>query len=210
MANDLTTTDQAPGSQAISRLARQPQAWTMHEAMKLAGDDPVTVIKAGKADLLAAFQPVPDERSAQHAEWRTALESRINPIAAKIAPTMSKDQAAAWRDAMVIALSDLPAMIGLTATKRAIHVPMSFINEVEGVIRGIAAEIADGRREAIARLERLIADIERAANAQSRLEPTSSISRLSPRLKPLEQDQYIQCVGVGEENGKDIENQARA
>lgn len=120
------------------------------------------MITAAKSDLMAAFEPVPVEGSPKREEWRAALTSRLNPLAAKIAPTMSKDQAAAWRNAMLDALADLPAMIGLTAAKRAIHVPMTFVNEVEGVVRKIAAEISDARRDAIARLERLIADLERA------------------------------------------------
>jgi hypothetical protein len=144
-------------------LARQPQVWTRSEAIALAGPEPVLTIAAAKHELLSAFEPVPAEGTAMRAEWRKALTSRLNPLAAKIAPTMSKDQGAAWRDAMLDALADLPAMIGLTAAKRAIHVPMTFVNEVEGVIRRIADEIIAQRREAIARLERLIADLQRAS-----------------------------------------------
>jgi hypothetical protein len=127
--------------------------------LALAGEQPITALEAAIADLEAAFAPVPAAASPNRDEWRDALASRLNPLAAKIAPTMSAPQGDAWRNAMIDALSDLPAMIGLTAAKRAIHRPMSFINEVEGVIREIATEIADGRKDAIARINRLIDDL---------------------------------------------------
>lgn len=91
------------------------------------------------------------------------MSERLGAIGAKVAPTMSTEQAAKWLDAVITALSDLPPLIALTAAKLALHRPMNFPNEVDGVVREIAAEISIRRTSAAQALDRLIADLRRAA-----------------------------------------------
>jgi len=141
-------------------LACRPRAWTKTEALALVDGDPLPALGEAKAYLLSAFEPVPRSGTPERDQWRAALMERLNPIAAKIAPGMSVAQGEAWRDAMVSALSNLPAMIALTAAKRAIHRPMSFISEPEAVIREIAVEVENERKDAIRRLEWLMRDLE--------------------------------------------------
>lgn len=59
----------------------------------------------------------------------------LRPVGAKIAPHLSGEQATAWRKAMVMALSDLPADVAITAARAVIHQPMQFLSEVEIAIR---------------------------------------------------------------------------
>jgi hypothetical protein len=89
----------------------------------------------------------------------------LRPFGAKIAPTIRASEARAWRMALVIALSDLPPLIALRAAKRAIHVPMQFLNEVEGHIRAAATEMVEQQRVALVRLRRLHEELDRALNA---------------------------------------------
>lgn len=160
MANEISTTDRAPGAEAIFRLAQRPQAWTKTEVLRLAGAEPIAALREAEQRVVATFAPV---EPASRADWRLALASRLDPIAAKIAPTMSDAQGEAWRSAMLDALSNLPAMVALTAAKRALHQPMQFISEVEGTIRVSAAAIIADRQDAIRRIQWLIADLEAAA-----------------------------------------------
>jgi hypothetical protein len=72
------------------------------------------------------------------------MDERLRRLAAKVLPTAGEG-AQAWREAMVEALSDLPAMIALTAARRAIHTPFRFVGEIEVEIRRIAAELESRR-----------------------------------------------------------------
>ncbi|MCZ3003926.1 hypothetical protein NYY90_20300, partial [Acinetobacter baumannii] len=65
---------------------------------------------------------------------------------------------------MVEALSDLPAMIALTAAKKAIHKPFRFVGEVEPAIREIAEAMIERRHVRAAALQRMRDAIKRAAN----------------------------------------------
>jgi hypothetical protein len=161
MANDLAdmVDDRAHGPLELISLARSPLRWTTEERKAFG---PETVEQA-IAKLRAELAPAPKTGKDLKA-WKAALDERLRQLAVKIAPGMSVDQGAAWRDVMGDALSDLPAMVALTAAKRAIHRPMNFMNEIEPVIREIAAEIEAGRREVLARLEWLRGDLERVAN----------------------------------------------
>uniref|UniRef100_UPI0035CB7A36 hypothetical protein n=1 Tax=uncultured Sphingomonas sp. TaxID=158754 RepID=UPI0035CB7A36 len=164
MANEITTTDRAPGAEAISRLARLPRTWTKTEALKLAGDDPLATLAAAKASIVAGITDLP--HAGNREQWAAAMASRLDPLAAKIAPTMSVQQGQAWRNAMIDALSNLPGMVSITAAKRALHQPMQFISEVEGAIRAAAELIILERKDAIARIQWLITDLETCQRPQ--------------------------------------------
>lgn len=180
--------------------------------MVLAGQNAETSIAAARDDLLAAFACVPPVDTAMHAEWRTAISSRLKPLAAKIVPTMSPEQGKVWLDAMTDALSDLPAMIALTAAKRAIHVPMKFLNEVEGVIREFAAEITTVRRDAIWRLERLLADLAAASRPtlppvpEEEVDPAEIVAKIesigNPELRAMLQRVATSSGFVGEQQAQ--------
>lgn len=100
-----------------------------------------------------------------HAE---ALANHLRPIGAKIDPKISAEQATVWRRAMMLALSDLPPKVAISATRQAIHKPMQFLNEVEATIRTIAAEIENRHRLALHRLRMMRAEIERAVNPEQK------------------------------------------
>lgn len=165
MPNDLATTDQAHGLRELISLARSQSRWTMDDALAIAAGVDAGAASAAIARVEGDLSPVPCDRQAR-AAWETALGERLKRLAAKIAPTMPAAQATVWRDAMIEALSDLPALVSLTAAKRAIHRPMQWVNEVEKVVREIAAEVEAERREALARLGRLQAEMARMANPQ--------------------------------------------
>lgn len=165
MANELTTTttDLAPGPQTLVSLAKSPSAWTTEGARAVRAAATETDIAGALLRLADELAPVPMDTAARR-EWGNALDERLRRLAVKIAPGMSAAQGREWREVMVDALSDLPALVALTAAKRAIHRPMQFMNEIEPVVREIAADLERQRREAIARLERMRGEIERAAH----------------------------------------------
>lgn len=91
------------------------------------------------------------------------LAEALRPIGGKINPTMSPEQVGLWLSAMVASLSDLPARVAIKATRDALHVPIRFFPEVEGVIREKAKPHAARYQVAIMRLERLMREIAEAA-----------------------------------------------
>ncbi len=144
-------------------------------AIAALGDDASDAIDAAVAKTDAEMTGVP-ERGERRAAWEAAIDERLRRLAAKVLPTASPDAAKAWRDAMVEALSDLPAMIALTAAKRAIHLPFRFIGEVEPGIREIATSMIDRRSARRAGLERLREALRRAALPQKALPAPGEIS----------------------------------
>jgi hypothetical protein len=152
----------ALGHRELISLARNPSRWTHSAALAVAGVHPVDGLTLAIARCRSELAPVPDDKL-QLDNWRAAVGERLKGIGAKIAPHLSVAQGDAWRAAMTDALADLPALVVLTAVKRAIHRPMQFVSEAEGVIRQIAGEVTSERQEAIARMERLKSEIERAA-----------------------------------------------
>lgn len=86
------------------------------------------------------------------------------PIGAKMRPDMSPEQASFWASSIVLALSDLPAWIAVAALDEAVHTPWQFPTDMEAGVRDIANGKLEEHRAAIARLEALRAEIERAAN----------------------------------------------
>lgn len=171
MATDLQTTANTPESPAdgLSRLMELAASadWTTAHAKQLAGDNPQAVeslISRYETSVLPLADVEPDfagKRSKDLRDW-------LRPIGIKLAPTMSPDQATAWLQAMVLALSDLPADIAIKAAKEALRVPMNFMNEVDAAIRDKASVMITRRANAIDRLRRLKAEIERPI-AQPRL-----------------------------------------
>lgn len=128
------------------------------------------IVNVTPAELEAAISSYESVKPLMHVEPRLdgpqsrAVADFLRPIGAKIAPTMSGEQANTWRAAMVLALSDLPPRVAQKATRLAIHKPMLFINEAETEIRKIAADMEAKNRLALYRLRTMRAEIERAGN----------------------------------------------
>lgn len=91
------------------------------------------------------------------------LADALRPIGMKLNPTMSPEQVGGWLAAMIASLSDLPARVVIRGANDALHVPIRFFPEVEGVIRDKAQPHAQRYRVAIMRLERLMREIAEAA-----------------------------------------------
>jgi hypothetical protein len=116
------------------------------------------------------------------------LKEGLRLIGAKIAPTMSEEQVQVWLTAMIVALSDLPARVSRKACQEAIHVPMRFLNEVEGVVRERAEEIETCFRLARSRLEALKRNLSR--QDQEALPPPEPMSEeelqeIGPELRKI-------------------------
>lgn len=109
-------------------------------------------------------------RDPDKAGWFSAgLGNDLALLAIKIAPTMSEAQNTAWISVMVTALSDLPGRVAREATQAALHEPMKFLNEVEGVIREKADAIVSRHNGAVWRLRQLRAAIDAQGNLQGNL-----------------------------------------
>lgn len=163
MANELTasrSTAPALGQRTLSSLALSLSAWTTTDAMAMVAGP--SDIDEAKARIRMQLAPVPADQDARDS-WLKAMDERLRRIAGKISPGMSPAQANVWRDLMCKALADLPAMVALTATKRAFHVPMQYLNEVEGVIRDIAAQVIRERNLAMSRLDSLREQMQRGS-----------------------------------------------
>ena len=152
------------------------------------GDGADAAIAAAMAKNSAEMTPVPTEREPRRA-WETALDERLRKLGAKVLPTAAADAAAAWREAMVEALSDLPAMIALTAAKKAIHKPFRFVGEVEPAIREIAEAMIERRHVRAAALQRMRDAIHRAANPTPALPApditAAGIRAMKPEMRAL-------------------------
>jgi hypothetical protein len=133
-------------------LSRRP--WTTEAALALAGPDLDGAVAESLAYLADGLVPVPTDPEMRKG-WKDAMDERLRRLAAKIAPAMPAAPAAVWREVMVDALSDLPAMVSLTAAKRALHKPMQYLNEVEGIVRNLADDVLAERKHARRRIEDL-------------------------------------------------------
>lgn len=163
MANDISTTDQADGlrDQAWRALSLHPSTTTTLASQL--GTDAPACIAAAIAKVEHDLRPVPRDTEGR-AGWEAAIDTRLTRLAAKVLPTAKSADTKVWRDAMTDALSDLPAMVSLTAAKRAIHQPFRFVGEIEAAVRDIAAEILVERQAALAAFRRHAADIDKALN----------------------------------------------
>lgn len=173
MATDLTTNDQADGlrGQAWRALSLHPSTTTTL-ATALGTDAPECIV-AAIAKVEHDLRPVPRDDEGR-AGWDAAIDTRLTKLAAKVLPTAKPADTKIWRDAMIDALSDLPAMVSLTAAKRAIHRPFRFIGEIETEVRVIAAQILAERHGALAAFRRHAAEIERALHASAPTLPAPS------------------------------------
>lgn len=122
------------------------------------GSDAPACIDAAIAKVQHDMRPVPEPGDAR-AQWANAMDERLRRLAVKVLPTAKPVDTQEWRTAMVDALSDLPAMVALTAAKRAIHRAYRFIGEIEAAVREIATELQAERLAMLAALERHRAEI---------------------------------------------------
>lgn len=127
------------------------------------------VVEQAIAEIEAA-QPLSVVEPKLNGPLTQAITTALRPIGAKIAPTMNDQQAQAWMAGVVLALSDLPAKIALYGVRKAIHRPMAFPNEVDGVAREFAEEALNKQRTALHRLKMMKAEIERALSPQPLIE----------------------------------------
>lgn len=132
------------------------------------GDDADASIAAAVAMTEHEMRAVPASGTGRD-EWEAAIDERLRRLAVKVLPTAAPAQTKEWRTMMVEALSNLPAMVALTAAKKAIHEPFRFIGEIEPAIRSIAAAMIEKRNARLKGLERMQADIERARRAPAAL-----------------------------------------
>jgi hypothetical protein len=161
----LTVTAEAPGSMQTARdLAALAMSdnFSIKAAADLVTGGPLEVA-ATVAAYEASLRPLNEIERSLTGDASNALSEALSALGAKIAPTMTPEQAKAWRGVMLVALSDLPSRVGIRAAREAIHVPMKFMNEVETVVREKAAPIEARHREAIHRLRRLQAALEQPA-----------------------------------------------
>ena len=114
--------------------------------------------------IAARFVPLKDIEPHTDGPLSRQLGNILRPIGAKIAPHLSGEQAAAWRKAMVMALSDIPADVAIPAATEAIHQPMKFLSDVETAIR-------DAAQPRILRMNRAAGNFD--------------VLRLGPPIKPL-------------------------
>lgn len=140
-------------------------------ALALADGAPAAGILSARQRIEQQLAPVPVVNAAAkgddlRTQWEAALDERLRRLAVKIAPAMSVQQGDAWRVVMVEALADLPAMMALTAAKKAIHLPLRFLNEVEAAVRDIAAGMIERRRLGLKRLDAMEAALARASEPQ--------------------------------------------
>lgn len=158
------------------------------------GPDAPTAIDAAIAQVDWELQPVPTSAVGRSA-WESAMHERLRRLAVKVSPTASEAQTKPWQDSMAEAFSDLPAMIALTAAKRAIHTPFRFIGDVEVEVRRIAAELAERRAIRLRGLRRMQREVERAMRPAPAL-PVRDAQLPSPE-EVRRTNAYLRSIGVG-------------
>lgn len=180
MGNDITT-DRADGLRDLAWKALSLLTSTTDRVVAELGDDAGAAIAAAIAKTEHELRAVPadgDHRS----EWVHALDERLRRLAVKVAPTATPAQTVEWRNAMADALSDLPAMIALTAARNAIHRPFRFIGDIEAGVREIAADLLAERQIRLRGLDRMRGEIERAMKAATSLPAPAADAPISPEL----------------------------
>lgn len=192
MATDLTTTDPADGRRALAWKALNLLTSTTERAIVELGDQALPAIDAAIEKTEHELRPVPTGDG--RAEWEAALDERMRRLAVKVAPTASEAQTAPWRDAMKEALSDLPAMVALSAARRAIHRPFRFIGDIEHGVREIADEIIGRRRARLVALRRMRREIERAAAPAIALPECEEREYTAAQIRAMSAD--IRSIGL--------------
>lgn len=194
MAQDITTaTGPAAGHPDLATKALSLLTSTTDRVLAELGDDADAAIHAAIVKTDRELMAVPDA-GPHRAAWESALHERLRRLAVKVSPTATENQTKPWQDSMAEAFSDLPAMIALTAAKRAIHTPFRFIGEVEVEVRRIAVELTQRRHDRLRALRRMQADIERA----KRTVPTlPEHAPAPPTLKEVGRiNGYLRSIGV--------------
>lgn len=122
---------------------------------------------------LEALKPgLPLKRSEPGLDGQGArlAEDALRVIGAAVDPRMNNEQAKAWRKAVLLKLSNLPADVLVKAIRAAWHTSFRFLGDVEEEVR-TQAKVIEGQRAAVKlRLERWRAELERALNPQPQLE----------------------------------------
>lgn len=143
----------------LARLALSDE-WTMAGGIALLGNNPA---EAAIAAYDASLASLADTDPTLSGEAARALRDWLKPIGMKIAPTMAPDVCSTWLTSVVMALSDFPPKVATQAARNAIHIPMQFLNEVDGHVRAEAERLMDRHRHALSRLRWMRDEIERAA-----------------------------------------------
>lgn len=150
------------------------------------------------------------------------LIKALSMLGAKISPTMAEEQMQAWMAAMVRALSDLPFAFAQKGAEAAIHEPMKFLNEVEGVVRDKAEDARRKHDVAMRRLRNFLRQIEQAG--EPKLPPPEPVEMTQEQInatpKPLldagleagfiTQEQYDIAVSNGGGVSVDLEGERDA
>lgn len=194
MANDLTnTTDLAAGHPDLATKALSLLTSTTDRVLAELGNDADAAIHAAIIKTDRELMAVPDA-GPHRAAWESAMHERLRRLAVKVSPTASENQTKPWQDSMAEAFSDLPAMIALTAAKRAIHTPFRFIGEVEVEVRRIAVELTQRRHDRLRSLRRMQGDIERA------MRPIPTLPKHEPEPATPEEvariNGFLRSIGV--------------
>jgi hypothetical protein len=147
----------ASAERELVTLALDAANWTEDKALAL-GASPATAMRLLEQAALPAKQVEPGGVvDGQRGPRTDRLMQSLRTIGAKISPSMTSDQVDVWVAAMTVALSDLPFAFAMRGINEAIHVPMRYLNEVEGVIRE-KSEAAHSRHQVammrLAKLER--------------------------------------------------------
>lgn len=194
MAQDIiTATGPVAGHPDLATKALSLLTSTTDRVLAELGHDADAAIHAAIVKTDRELMAVPDAGPHRTA-WESAMHERLRRLAVKVSPTASENQTKPWQDSMAEAFSDLPAMIALTAAKRAIHTPFRFIGEVEVEVRRIAVELTQRRHDRLRSLRRMQGDIERA------MRPTPTLPKHEPEPATPEEvariNGFLRSIGV--------------
>lgn len=189
----------AAGRPDLAWLALNPRAWTTEAAGELAGRIGPNAVADAIAQIEDRLAPVPRDPEGR-ASWLAAIDERLRRLAVKVAPGMAPAQTEEWRKVMADALSDLPAMVALTAAKRALHVQMTYMNEIEGAVRAQAAVVIAERRIAVERLRLLAVQMRQTGMRRledRRADPLTDgeVAALSPDMRAM----GLKCGAITQE-----------
>lgn len=143
-------------------------------------------VRATKAELERSLTALSHYEPRLDGSLSRTIRDRLCTIGAKIRPDLSPDQATAWVDALMIALSDLPPHVSAKAVERAVHVPFEFPSQVETKVRELAQEHMDRITAAIQRCAAIEQALKEALDPTPRIAPPEP---LQPGDKVLDDDE---------------------
>lgn len=187
MANHLITADRADQSRAVAAFASGSN-WTLSEAMALAEGLELFPLLARYERGLAPLKEAEPGPLTLASKLSVGLREDLSLLLTKVSPGISQDQADAWLSVMVTALGDLPGRVAREAAQAALHQPMQFANQIEGVIRTLAAGLMARHRLACERLRQMAAEARRREVAEEEeVAPMSDdeIRRMKPEIRSL-------------------------